>query len=152
MGRVLDWLRKKLGVRIITDPVFGRLVYDRNGCWEGEGEFLPTGDRVTLFVQAGNDGPGQAQRRAFHRIAEGHPKWRPAAEAAAHAALTEWFATGGTSYEPAPLHLVLLDIPEAEDPQMEWEANFYSDVFRNRPLLSVTMQGWVARRADVLGT
>src|SRR5688500_3760535 len=60
--------------RLLDHPLFGTMRFQRGrggraSYWEGEARFAPTGNELQVFIDAGEDGPGEPQM-AFWRSLE----------------------------------------------------------------------------------
>jgi hypothetical protein len=141
-GKVLDRFRTKR----IEDPVFGDLCFVRmrapsRSYWEGRGLFPATRSSVAYSIEAGEEGPGEAQHEVYRRIAANY------AELCSLIAPVLRREYEACMIEPAPsdiegiFRLDALSVPRTESAAMEWDMDF-SCAEDNDYLFTVSFRGW----------
>ena len=95
----------------LTDPVFGRLRFQRVGLWEGSVEFPPVGGTVEVLVDADRSGPSEDQRRLLRELIGMYPAlWSPL-KSSLNDAIAGWHSGAGVTEQT--YRLVAITIPVA---------------------------------------
>jgi hypothetical protein len=145
-ARVFDWLTRKRRRKQVHDPLFGPLVFREakdpsKSYWEGRGHFGPTAAEIGYLVKAGDAGPHESHRVAFHRIEERYPEVLRLVTPL----LEREYAAQIEGFDPSPraaaFALDAIYIPETDSGSMEWALDFSCDQGDDW-LFTVHMQGW----------
>jgi len=136
----------------IVDPVFGELLFMGKTCqyWEGTCRFSPTGNEIEVFVDAGEEGPGEYQH-SFYRLVESKfsevlRSLRPALEEEYRI----WMEEDLLHPFDSEFTLSSLSIPSGMEQPVRWEVTFdcQSDP---EHLFTVAMIDWSPESVTVDG-
>ncbi len=135
-----------LGPAPVTDPVFGKLWFQRfkpdpaHSHWNGEALFGPVGRKIVVLVLGEESGPGDSQRALFRKVEsrwrELLPKLGDALKGYHAEILDETLADPWTIYQ---LHEIL--VPRRETPDMKWQVGFESSRDGNHVYI-LELEGW----------
>ena len=119
----------------ISDPVFGRLRFQRVGFWEGNVVFPPAGATVEVLLDGGVGGPIEEQRTFFRMLAEKYSSLWPEVEVAMEKSLVDWRPDGKQEYR-----LVAIDIRPSALSGQECHLGYEASPSGLHP--DVEIQGW----------
>jgi hypothetical protein len=136
----LDSLRKALRPLRIQDPFFGNLRYQSAGFWEGRKRLEPIGADVEVTIDAGEEGPCEANREFYRQLEARYPELEPKIERILFEELKTWddeAPSGGIREE---FTLEGVDVPRVDASPLEWEIIYPSKTTGH--FFSVRMNGW----------
>ena len=131
LNELLDLIRPVF----ISDPVFGRLRFQRVGFWEGSIVFPPGGATVEVLLDGGVGGPIEEQRSFLRVLTEKYPSLWPKVEVALERSLVDWQPDGKQEYR-----LVAIDIPLTALSGQECHLGY--EAAPSGLHLDVEIQGW----------
>jgi hypothetical protein len=132
--------------RRVDDPVFGDLYFVRmrapsRSYWEGRGLFPATGSSVAYSIEAGEEGPGEAQRELYRRIAANYTELTRVIAPVLRREYEACMAAPASADIAGFFRLDALSVPPCESPTMEWDMDF-SCMEDNDFLFTVSFRGW----------
>jgi hypothetical protein len=132
--------------RITRDPDFGRLLFSSmpdpdKSYWEGEVYFQPARAKVEVFVDAGEEGPGQPQRDFYRTLEARYDSVQASVAPVLARAYADWLDRAPPDDVFRVFTLSSLSIPRREAPDSEWDMSFECGDDREH-LFTVQLRRW----------